>query len=338
MANSIVEQIRTLALPTEKLYKAKILVTGANGLIASNLVEALASLSENLGLKTELYALCRNRAKAEERFCTLVGTNSFHLLVQNVTEPLQTETVFDYIFHAASPASPNAFNTSPVDVMCANFIGTRNLLERCRGERTRLLFVSSSEVYGENSEGIEQFDETMNGSVDCTGFRACYPESKRAAETLCVCYKKQYGTDVVIVRPAFIFGRQIVDSNTRADAYFLRQALRHEDIVMYSEGSQVRSYCYVDDCVTGILTAALKGTCGEVYNIGNDECVVTLRQYAQMLAEAGGVRVLYRPEERPEKTTFLKTTRCVLNADKLKGLGWKCFYSLENGIRDVFNK
>ncbi len=333
----IVEELKNADLPLEKLKDCKVLITGANGLIASDLVEALIYLNDDMDLNMQVYALCRNEKKGKTRFTVISSNPCFHLIVQDVIEPLNSDVEFDYIIHAASSAHPGAFNTVPVDVMKANFIGTLNLLEYCKGQNTRFIFVSSSEVYGENFEGVEFFDETMNGSVNSTVFRSCYPESKRASETLCECFKKQYGSDVIIVRPAFIYGRHILDTNKRADVYFLRQVLNHEDIIMYSEGNQVRSYLYINDCISAMLFAALKGTSGEVYNIGNDESIITLREYAQTLADLGGVKLVYQPQNRPEGVSFLKTTRCILKADKLRTLGWKVNYSLEEGIKDILS-
>ena len=231
-----------------------------------------------------------------------------------------------------------SLNNTPVDIMKANFLGTMNLLEYCRNNPgCRFLFVSSSEVYGENFENTPIFTEDMPGTVHFARFRACYPESKRASETLCLSYLKQYGTDVVIVRPAYIYGKDIIDSNTRADVYFLRQILNHKDIVMYSKGEQIRSYCYVKDCVSAMLYILLKGESGEVYNIGDQDNSVTLREYAEKLAEAGGVRVIFDVKAKPSDTVFLKTTRLILDTTKLRDLGWKVMYDLDAGIKDMLS-
>lgn len=333
--------INEIDLPLQNLSGTNVLVTGANGLIASNFVEALVYLNEKLDLGVNIYALCRTLSKAQSRFSNILNNACFHLIIQDVVDPLKEDICFDYIVHAASSAHPGAFNTVPVDVMKANFIGTLNLLEYCRlhhrdCRQPRFMFVSSSEVYGENFENVECFTEDMNGSVNPDHFRSCYPESKRAAETLCVCYKKQFDSDVVIVRPAFIYGREIIDDNVRADAYFLRQALNHKDIVMYSSGEQIRSYLYINDCVSAMLYVLLKGTSGEVYNIGNDDNVITLHDYAQKLADIGGVKLIFEPKAEPEGVRFLKTTRMLLCADKLRKLGWHVEYSLDDGIKDIF--
>ena len=326
-------------LPWAELYGKNILVTGANGMIASRFIEMLMDVSLEKGLNIGIYALCRNKERALERFSQFNEYKNFHILVGDVTKPLEIGIDFSYIIHAASSAHPDAFNSTPVDVIKANFIGTANLLEyQIKCSKCRFMFVSSSEVYGENEEKISVFAEETLGKVDFTRARACYPEGKRAAETLCFCYEKQYGSDIVIVRPAFIFGRNIVADNNRADVYFLRQALEHKDIVMYSDGSQIRSYLYVDDCVVGMLYALLLGERGGVYNIGDENCVVTMKEYAQLLAKAGGVNVVFDPSKHPQGKTFLKTTQLVLDTSKLRAIGWRPEFTLEAGVEDIFTK
>ena len=334
---SIIKDIENLPIALNKLQNSSILLTGANGMIMSSLADALVSLNDERNYGIQIYLLCRNRKNAENRFRDYLNRKDISIIIQDAAEPLQEEMEFDFIVHGASGANPKAFNETPVDVMKANFIGVMNYLEMCRKHlSTRLLYISSSEIYGENWEGVEIINEDMHGDIDCTKFRSCYPESKRAAETLCASYKHQYGADVVMVRPAFIFGKNIISSNNRADVYFLRQALNHEDIHMYSKGAQIRSYCYINDTITALLTVLLNGESGEVYNIGNQSRVISLHDYAQLLADAGGVKLLYEPETKPENITLLQTQRIVLGTAKLEKLGWRNQYSVEDGIRDIF--
>jgi len=331
------EFLSTINLPFEKFANQNILITGANGMIASTLAELLYALDEEHGLGLNIYCLSRNKDRAEKRFRDYLYKNNFHLVIDDVVNSLDTGIDYKYIFHVASSANPDAFNNYPVDVMKANFIGTMNMLEYARTKKDcRVVFVSSSEVYGENFEERESFDEDTLSSIDYFRFRACYPESKRASETLCKCYEKQYGVDAVIVRPAFIYGKDIIDDNNRADVYFLRKALNKENIVMYSEGKQVRSYCYVNDCVSAFLYVALLGETGEAYNIGNEDCVVTMKEYAQKVADYGKVKLIYEPESAPENKIFLKTTKLILNTSKLRKLGWNPVYDLGEGMKEIF--
>lgn len=330
--------VATMDLPWEKLEKSNVLVTGANGLIASDLVESLLEVNRVRDLGLTVWALCRNADRARRRFSGQIADPAFNLLVQDVTEPLLDDVVFDYVVHAASSACPSAFNKTPVDVMRANFNGTLNLLEMLsRQGGGRFMFISSSEVYGENFEGKPLFNELDEGHVDFARFRACYPESKRASETLCMSFRQQFEADIVIVRPAFIYGREIIDSNDRADASFMRSALAGEDIVMYSRGDQIRSYLYVKDCSSALLYTLLLGEGGGIYNIGDATCAVSLRDYASMLAHSAGVDLQFNCEAAPQDTVLLKTTRCVLDDKALRSLGWTPFFNLETGLADIFS-
>lgn len=332
------EKIKELKeLDVDKLKNANVLITGANGLIASSLVECLVKINKLYYLNMNIYCLCRNECKAKKRFESFLTLSYFHLIISDVAIPLDETIEFMYIFHLASSANPTAFNETPVGVMMANFIGTKNVLDYAKNHKNcRVIFVSSSEVYGENFEEKEIFNEDDEGIVSHTRFRACYPESKRASETLCFCYEKQYDVDFVITRPAFIYGKNILDDNNRADVYFLRQALNKKNIIMYSEGKQIRQYCYVFDCVTALLFAALNGVKGNIYNIGNEKCVITLKEYAEKIAYYGGVNVIIDVSTAPQNLILLKTSKLILNSNKLKKIGWKPLYSLDDGIKDIF--
>ena len=133
-----------------------------------------------------------------------------------------------------------------------------NLLELAKKCRARVLYVSSGEVYGFNT-GVESFTEDYCGPLSLLTPRACYPSGKRAAETLCACYYAQYNVEAVIARPCHVYGPTMTKADSRAVAQFIRNALNHEDIVMKSRGTQVRSMCYVADCAAALLTVLLKG-------------------------------------------------------------------------------
>ena len=172
MKKEFYERITT-DLPLKELEGSNFLITGANGLIASSLADLLYELNEKENLNMHLYLMCRNEEKAKKRFEGILSSPYVHLLIQDVIEPLDLDVDFKYIVHAASSAYPGAFNTVPVDVMKANFFGTYNMLEYARqNQNTRMVFVSSSEIYGENFDGVEIFYEDTLGKVDPSKFRA----------------------------------------------------------------------------------------------------------------------------------------------------------------------
>lgn len=322
------------AFPIEKIAGSSILVTGGNGLIGSNCIELLTYLNQSRNLHMSITAMCRNREKAEAR---LGGESGLRLLVQDVTAGLDPSSEYDFIIHTAGLAHPLAYAKRPVEVMKTNFSGTMALLDYCTQRKARLLYVSSGEVYGENNGG-RPFFETDAGTVDFNLPRACYSESKRAAETLCVSYHVQYGTDVVMARPGYIYGPGITQDNSRADAQFLRNVLGHDDIVMKSSGEQRRSYCHVYDCCSALLYILLLGESGSPYNIANKDSVATIREYAQTLADCGNVKLRFEIPDRVEARGYSKAKESILCADKLEALGWRPVFGLREGLKETLQR
>lgn len=320
------------ALPdVQKLRSARILITGATGLVGAFLTDCLLALSDQNALDLRLYALCRNAARAKERFGERVNA-----IAADVSEATALPEC-DYIIHAASNAHPKAFSADPVGTMLANILGVRNLLEHLRAQgHGRLLFVSTGEIYGDNPAIRDGFAETDFGKIDSMNPRACYPESKRAAETLCASYLSQYRVDSVVARLCYVYGPTITNENSRADAQFLRNALSKTDIIMKSAGAQVRSYCYVADAARALITILLRGESGSAYNVANRTAARSIREYAEALAKVAGVQVKFETPEDAEKRGYSTVSRAVQKPDRLEALGWKPLFSFEEGIEHTF--
>lgn len=305
-------------LPWERLSGCNILVTGATGLIGGCLVEALM---RNTKKDYHVYASGRNEDRAKARFVDFADDPCFHFICHDVMMPLVSETPFDYIIHAASNASPNFFANRPVEVMKGNIDGVSNLIEYgLKHAMKRFLYVSSGEVYGEGDGRV--FSEDYSGYVNCATPRACYPSSKRAAETLCVAYAAEYGADVVIARPCHVYGPHFTEADSRVYAQFIRNVLRDEDIVMKSTGEQFRSWCYVVDCVSALLYVLLKGESGQAYNIADATSNVSIKNLAEMIASIGGRKVVIDLPSDAEKAGFNVVTKSVFSTEKLENLGW----------------
>lgn len=321
------------------LSAKRILVTGAAGLVGGAFIDLLEEIRLAAGCDVQIWAFGRRREALEKRFSKYFSTDGhFHLAVGDVSSSALPEQGFDYIVHAASPSHPLAYSQTPVDVMKANLIGTINLLEMARRVGAKLLFVSSGEIYG-TSENVDcAFQEKDYGYIDVNNPRACYPESKRAAETLCAAYHAQYAVSTVVARLCHVYGPEITDTNSRADAQFLRKVLLHEDIVMKSPGSQVRSFCYVKDAAAGLLYILLRGNAGEAYNVANSNSIATIRQYAQTLAELGRVRIRDEFPTQIEAHGYSQVSRAVLDASKLQQLGWMPQYDLKHGLKDMLEE
>ena len=179
----------------DKLKNNSILITGANGLIASYLIEYLQYLNKEFGYNIKIYAMSRSMEKLKSRFVNDYGIN---FVEQDLNQPLLNQVDCDYIIHAASNAHPLAFSKTPVETMKTNLLGTISLLDLAVHNNAKFLYISTGEIYGNNVD--HNFTENDLGVVDTKLARSCYPESKRAAETLCMSYNSEYNVDLNIAR------------------------------------------------------------------------------------------------------------------------------------------
>ena len=316
-------------LPWEKLSGSDILVTGATGLIGGCLVETLMM---NPKRDYQVYASGRNEERARLRFKAFANDPAFHFVKYDVMQPLECDVNFDYIIHAASNANPKFYATQPVEVMKANFDGVSNLISYgLKHGMKRFLYVSSGEVYGEGDGRV--FTEDYSGYVNCATPRACYPSSKRAAETLCVSYAAEYGVDVVIARPCHTYGPHFTEQDNRVYVQFICNVLRGEDIIMKSTGEQFRSWCYVVDCVSALLYILLKGEKCQAYNIADADSNVSIRELAEAIAHLSGKKVVIDVPDAEEKKGFSIVTKSVFSTEMLEQLGWKVQSSMMEGLK-----
>lgn len=211
---------------------------------------------------------------------------------QNLIDPLPEDIEdFDYIVHAAGIASPIYYRKYPLQCIDANINGLRNLLDYCVAQRERgkpvkaFLFFSSSEIYGDPIASQIPTSEDYRGNVSCTGPRACYDESKRFGETMCVVYAQQYDLPVKIARPFNNYGPGLKITDRRVLPDFARNVLSGEDIVMFSDGSPTRTFCYSSDAVTGYYKVLIRGHQGESYNIGIERPEISMRELAELVID-----------------------------------------------------
>jgi UDP-glucuronate decarboxylase len=217
----------------------------------------------------------------------LDGRKDLTLARHDIRHPLPDPMPeFDYIIHAAGIASPTYYRAHPLETMDANIDGLRRLLEYARARRdggrnfAGFIFYSSSEIYGDPSPDMIPTAEDYRGNVSCTGPRACYDESKRYGETLCVVFAKHYSVPVRIVRPFNNYGPGLKISDRRVIPDFVRDVMAGRDIVMLSDGRPKRTFCYVADAVVGYYKALVRGRAGEPYNVGIDRPEISMTDLA----------------------------------------------------------
>lgn len=311
----------------------RIAIFGASGLVGKYLLSYLENNTEN----TEILAFShtpKSRLALEEDFQG--AKNRIVFLDQDVLKEISVDKEVDIIFHAASPADPVSYSTNPVGTILSNVLGTKNILEWARKFKAttpKFIYLSSGEVYGDNLQNETGFFETDQSEVKPFDPRSCYPIGKIAAENLCVAYHKQFGMHINIARLCHTYGPTISQTSTRADAQFLRLARAKRPIVMKSKGEQVRSYCYVSDVCSALLTIVEKAESGEFFNISNKNSVISIRQYADILANIAGVPLVFELPDEIEQAGYTKIKKAILNSGKLEKLGWRPKVNIEEGLK-----
>lgn len=325
--NPYIQDLMSEKVPQmDSLAHSNILVTGATGLIGSALVDLLLIHAEEYDYK--VYAGCRSKEKFNNRFA---ANNHLEYIEIDVVKPIDSDIHFDYIVHAASGAAPIDFATNPVGVIKANITGTANLLDYGTSHGLkRFLYISSGEVYGEGCPG--KWTETDSGYIDSMSMRACYPSSKRATETLCAAYAKQYGIDSVVARLCHTYGPLFTNSDNRVYAQFVRNVLKDEDIVLKSRGEQYRSWLYVADCVAALLYILINGESGEAYNVANPESNITIRQLAETIADIAGKKVVFDLPSDIERQAATPITKAIFDTTKIEALGWHPQTDIKTGL------
>jgi UDP-glucuronate decarboxylase len=321
--------IASFDLPYEQLRGSTVLVTGATGLIGATLVKSLLAIG---GI--HVAAFVRSKEKAAEIYGSRLG--ALELCIGDVCEQISYEGKIDHIFHCASVTASKMMVEHPVETLVTAVSGTKNILDLAVRKKCRsVVYISSMEMYGTFEHASQDVTENDLGRIDPLRVRSNYPESKRFCENMCIAYQSEYGVPVKIARLAQTFGAGILPSENRVFAQFARSAIHGEDIILHTKGLSEGNYCYLRDCMTGLLTILLKGKNGEAYNVVNPASHTTIADMARMVANqiAGGrIKVKF---DIPEGNTFgyAADVRMKLNSNKLQALGWKPEIGLEEAYR-----
>lgn len=276
----------------------------------------------------------------------LKGDRNLTLVKHDITHPLPEDIDdFQYIIHAASIASPIYYRKYPIETMDANVNGLRTLLEYCRVQREKgkpvesFLFYSTSEIYGDPSPENIPTPETYRGNVSCTGPRACYDESKRYGETLCVNFARQYNLPIKIARPFNNYGPGLKITDRRVLPDFARDVLAGRDIVMLSDGSPTRTFCYIADAIVGYYKILVKGRPSEAYNIGREKTEISMAELAERVVEISRELFDYKGKvvrQESSDNDYLvdnPNRRCPVIAKARTELGYNPSISIDEGLK-----
>jgi UDP-glucuronate decarboxylase len=297
-------------------------ITGGAGFVGSHLVDSL--LSDGFRV-TSLDNFGSGRPENLEH----VESDRFDSLEHDVREPFPELGDVDHVYHFASRASPKDFGSHAVEIALTNSEGTHNALEYARDHDARAILASTSEIYGDPE--VHPQTEEYNGNVNVRGPRAPYDESKRFSEALAVAFRQQYDVDIRTVRIFNTYGPRMRPDDGRVVPNFLSQALRGDDLTVYGDGTQTRSFCYVDDLVRGIRAFAdadPEAAAGEVVNLGNTD-EIEIRELAAVVVDVldADSDVVYEelPEDDPQ-------VRCPDISRARTLFDWEPTVSLEEGI------
>lgn len=263
-----------------------ILITGGAGFIGSHLCEKLINKGNHVICLDNFFTGSRKNIEH------LLDNKEFELIRHDIVEPILVEA--DEIYNLACPASPVHYQFNPIKTIRTNVLGVTNMLDLADQTKARILQASTSEVYGDPAMHPQR--EEYWGNVNPIGVRSCYDEGKRVAETLMVDYNRQHNVDIRIIRIFNTYGPRMAQNDGRVVSNFIVQALKNEDITIYGDGSQTRSFCYVDDLVRGMISLMEQdGFTGPV-NVGNDG-EYTILELAKMIIELSGSssKIVFRP-------------------------------------------
>lgn len=310
-----------------------VLITGAAGLICSAVTDIFIRYNETHDIPIKIIAAGRWPEEMSDRFGEYYGRDYFSYVKYDASNgDNKIDIKADYIIHGASNASPKAIISEPVETMLSNFNGLYFLLNYAKENNSkRLLYISSSEVYGQKNDG-KPFKEEDYGYIDILNPRNSYSVGKCAAETLCASFYAEYGVESVIVRPGHIYGPTASPNDDRISSAFAHAAVRGEKLIMKSAGTQLRSYCHCLDCASAIIKVLINGKPVQAYNISNPDSVVTIRQMAEAVAKAGNVELVVESASSEEKKSFNPMDNSALEADRLIKLGWKAKFDINAGI------
>lgn len=316
------------------------IITGSGGFIGSYFLDFIDYCNRYVfSTPDKVICIDNYRTSSLDRVRHLTGNDNFIFIEKDISKPIEVTQDVDYIVHAASIASPTFYRKYPIETIEVNVWGLKNMLDIAKSKSIKsMLYLSSSEVYGDPDPTNIPTSESYNGNVSCIGPRACYDESKRLGETLCVNYWKKYGVPVKIVRPFNVYGPGLRIDDRRVIPDYFKGALYNRKIEILSDGRPTRSFCYISDAVAGFIKVLMSEYNGEVFNIGNDDEEISMKKLAEKIAEiVENTEIMYSQSNDKEYLADNPHRRCP-DLRKAKNLiNYHPSVNLEAGLRRLMD-
>ena len=304
----------------------KNIVTGGAGFLGSHLIDNLMSKGQ------EVICLDNFFTGNKENIFKWIDNPRFKLIRHDITEPILLEA--ENIWHLACPASPVHYRYNPIKTSKTSFLGTLNMLGLAKRIKAKILFTSTSEIYGNPKEHPQK--ESYPGFVNPIGIRSCYDEGKRIAETLCFDYQRMHGLDIRVVRIFNTYGPRMMENDGRVISNFIVQALKNKDITVYGDGSHTRSFCYVDDLIAGMIKV-MEGDFSGPINLGNEN-EISIKELALKIKDKINKELNIIYKEIPQDDPMRRRPSLDIVKEKYK---WRPEVEIDDGLDktiDFFNK
>ena len=316
-----------------KFSDKKILITGGNGFLGKYFVKVFLEYNKFLEKPLKLVVLDLKFKKNDK-----INDSNVIYIEKDVSKNFSIEKKIDYIIHAAGIASPFYYRKKPIETLEVSIEGTKNCLDLARKYKSKFIFFSSSEIYGDPDKSNIPTKEVYRGNVSTLGPRACYDESKRLGETLCYIYNNKYNLDINIIRPFNVYGPGMKQKDYRIFPNFISNILNNKKIYIYGTGKQTRTYCYITDAIEGFIRVLCYGKKGEVYNIGNTDPEISVSQIFKVLNKIHNKKILSKFIKHPKSYPNDEPQRRCPDLTKAKThLNYKPKVKLKDGLINFLN-
>ncbi|WP_042195555.1 NAD-dependent epimerase/dehydratase family protein [Paenibacillus camerounensis] len=333
--NILQQDIAKVSFDLQKFPEIKnknFFITGASGLLGSLVVKALLHLNSRDEYNISVYALVRSIEKAEAVFGELLENERLIVIVGDIQDIPQIDGEIDYIIHGASVTSSTSFVKQPVETIATAINGTFNVLELAKMKQvSSMVYLSSLEVYGTLNSDVP-ITEECGGYIDSLSVRSSYSESKRMAENLCSAFCAEYKVPVKIARLTQTFGAGVSYDDNRVFAQFARSVIEKKNIVLHTEGTTVRNYCYTSDAVRALFYILLKGESGKAFNVANMETSISISDMAKLAASLGSNTEIVFDLNNNINHGYNPVMKICLDTSNLNKLGW----SAEVGLLKMY--
>ncbi len=324
----------------KKFLGKNILVTGGGGFLLSFFVKLLIIFNDQNKKKISVTIIDKYLDKKNPNFKVFKKSKNIIIIKKDISLIRKFKQNYDYIIHGASIASPVVYKKYPLETVKSNVNGLLNILESYKKNKKikSILFMSSSEIYGDPDNQNIPTDEHYNGNVSCSGPRACYDESKRLGETLSTIFFNKYKLPIKIIRPFNVYGPGQSLKDGRIIPDIVSKILKNQNIILYSDGKSTRSFCYISDQIRGLIEIMFNGKNGEAYNVGNNK-EISISKVSEVALRIANTRIKIKKKMSKDKTFNIDNPkrRCP-NINKLNKLNnWKPKIDLRFGLIKTIN-